>query len=172
MESDLSSEIIALLPRLRRFARGLCGSASEADDLVQGACERALRSIASWQPGTRLDSWLFSIIRNLWIDQYRRERLHSDGLELAAIAGEDGQRVAEKRLELQDVSAAIARLSAEQREVVLLVCVEEQSYREAARILNIPIGTVMSRLARARLALAAQLGLTDARPAKTRGASQ
>jgi len=159
MAADVRDEIIVLLPRLRRFARSLCGSADEADDLVQGACERALYAIDSWQPGSRLDSWMFRILRNLWIDQLRRRKVeriaHGSGIGIVA-PGEDGVRTAESRLELDHVRARIAALPEHQREVLALVCIEDLSYREAAANLQVPVGTVMSRLARARQTLAAQ----------------
>jgi len=168
MASDIGGDIIVLLPRLRRFARGLSRSQDEADDLVQAACERAIRAADSFEPGTRLDSWMFRIIRNLRIDQARRMPMAplDDG---ADPPGEDGRRTVEARLELQDVRAAIAALPDEQREVLLLVCVEDMSYRDAAGILDIPIGTVMSRLARARQALAARQAGNEARPQAARG---
>jgi RNA polymerase sigma-70 factor (ECF subfamily) len=166
MAADVRREIIVLLPRLRRFARALVGSADEADDLVQGACERALRAIDSWEPGSRLDSWMFRILRNLWIDQMRRKRAEriAHGSSIGPeTPGEDGRRVTESRLELKHVRGRIAALPEHQREVLALVCIEDLSYREAAANLQVPVGTVMSRLARARQTLAA---LTD-RPATT-----
>lgn len=159
MSASVRHEIVAMLPRLRRFARGLCGSATEADDLVQSACEKALRGIDSWQPGTKLDSWMFRILRNLWIDQVRKRRAEVQGdAELAAeLPGEDGRRTSYFLLELKEVRAAIAALAEQQREVLVLVCIEDRSYREAAEILGVPTGTVMSRLARARAALVTAL---------------
>lgn len=160
MDADVRNQIIVLLPRLRRFARALSGSADEADDLVQGACERALRAIDSWQPGSRLDSWMFRILRNLWIDRLRHMKVESivtgsdTDLELP---GEDGRHTMESRLELARVRAVMATLPDQQREVLALVCIEDLSYRDAAVVLDIPIGTVMSRLARARQALTAAL---------------
>ena len=173
MQADIRHQMIALLPRLRRFARGLAGSRDDADDLVQGACERALRSIDSWQPGTRLDSWMYRILHNLWVDQHRRSR-HETPLEDAdlKVGAEDGRRTAESRLELAEVRAQIALLPEQQRDVLVLVCVEDMSYREAAEILGVPIGTVMSRLARARASLAAALADTEPKPAAhSRGAA-
>lgn len=160
MATDVRHEMIAMLPRLRRFARALARSREDADDLVQAACERGLRAIDSWEPGSRLDSWMFRILRNLWIDQLRRRKhevvsdLSEDGAE---IAGEDGRRVAEGRLELAAVRTAIGTLPEQQRDVLVLVCIEDLSYREAAEVLDVPVGTVMSRLARGRLALSAAL---------------
>jgi RNA polymerase sigma-70 factor (ECF subfamily) len=173
MQADIRHQMIALLPRLRRFARGLAGSRDDADDLVQGACERALRSIDSWQPGTRLDSWMYRILHNLWVDQHRRRR-HEAPIEDAdlKVGGEDGRRTAESRLELAEVRAQIAALPEPQRDVLVLVCIEDMSYREAAETLSVPIGTVMSRLARARASLAAALADKEPKPAAhARGAA-
>jgi RNA polymerase sigma-70 factor (ECF subfamily) len=173
MASDVRAEMILLLPRLRRFGRALTGSQEKADDLVQGACERALRSIASFTPGSHLDSWMYRILRNLWIDDLRQRRFEvqsSDGID---IAGEDGRRTAEGRSDLSFVRSRIAELPPEQREVLVLVCIEDLSYRETAEMLEIPIGTVMSRLARARIALGAA-SARDAGPRSeaARGASR
>jgi len=154
----MKGELIALLPRLRRFAFGLCWSHDGADDLVQAACERALRAQASWTPGTRLDSWLYQIIRNLWLDEVRRRRTR--GIETdtpETLVGEDGVRAAETRQLAHAALGALQALPDEQREVMLLVCVEELSYRDAAALLEVPIGTVMSRLARARKSVAETL---------------
>jgi RNA polymerase sigma-70 factor (ECF subfamily) len=169
MTNDVRHQIIALLPRLRRFARALCGSAQEADDLVQGACERALRGLGGWQPGTRLDSWMFRILRNLWIDDLRRKKVATLGDETDTIAGGDGRRDVESRLALAQVRDLILALPEAQREVLVLVCIEDMSYRETAAILDVPIGTVMSRLSRARQALAAGLDDDGARAAPARG---
>ena len=150
------SEMVALLPRLRRFACGLTGSRADADDLVQGAALRALERIGQWQPGTRLDSWMFRILQNLWIDQLRERRGREVTMEpedLAARSVGDAAREQEARLALGEVRREVAKLPPEQCAVLMLVTVEGVSYREAAEILEIPIGTVMSRLARARLAL-------------------
>jgi RNA polymerase sigma-70 factor (ECF subfamily) len=171
MDAEIGQEMVAILPRLRRFARSLAGSAEAADDLVQAACERALRAIDSWQPGTRLDSWMYRIIRNLWIDDLRRKRFTGDDGELATVAGEDGRRTTEARFALAEVRALIAALPAQQREVLVLVCVEELSYRETAAILGVPIGTVMSRLARARLALGERLGGDEGAGEKVRSSN-
>ena len=149
-------EMVALLPRLRRFACGLTGSLADADDLVQAACLRALDRLGQWQPGSRLDSWMFRILQNLWIDQLRERRgreVAMDPEDLAERSVGDAAREQEARLALGEVRRAVAKLPPEQRAVLMLVSVESVSYKEAAEILDIPIGTVMSRLARARLAL-------------------
>jgi RNA polymerase sigma-70 factor, ECF subfamily len=170
LPDEFGERLIAFLPNLRRFALSLCRSPDLADDLVQLACERAIANASSFAPGTRFDAWMFRILRNLWIDQLRRDRTagHKDdiGLHEERLAGDDGT-APEHRLLLEDVWDAIARLPDEQREVLLLVCVEEFSYREAAGILDIPIGTVMSRLARARANIAAVAGI-DAPAARSK----
>lgn len=159
--SDLfRTELIALLPRLRRFALGLTADAAEADDLVQAGCERALARRAQWQEGTRLDSWMYRIMQNLWIDQLRARKpaaVLEDG-ELEQLPGEDWQAGQEARMDLQQVLAAMQKLPPPMRAVLSLVCVEGLSYQEAAAALEVPIGTVMSRLARARGALHGLLG--------------
>lgn len=160
---EVGARLIAFLPNLRRFAISLCGSRDLADDLVQAACERALANAGRFEPGTRFDAWMFRILRNLWIDQVRRQKtvgVRVDIVEQPDIVGASGERDAEARLILKTVAGAIAELPDEHREVLLLVCVEELSYREAADILGIPIGTVMSRLARARKNLAEAAGIT------------
>jgi RNA polymerase sigma-70 factor (ECF subfamily) len=160
--SDFARQLVALLPRLRRFGAALSGSIDAADDLVQSACERALRAPERFTPGTRLDSWMFRIMQNIWIDQRRaRGRAGPTTSEpdlLAALAGEDGRSVTEASLTLDRVLAAMDRLPDEQRAVLVAVCVEGLSYAEAAAMLDVPQGTVMSRLFRARRALDAMLG--------------
>ena len=154
-------ELVELLPRLRRFARGLTGNASDADDLCQAAVERALKSQHQWSHGTRLDSWMYRITRNLWIDDRRAagRRGPHDPIDDAVtqVAG-DGAAEVEAGAIADDVDSAMARLPDEQREVVMLVLVEGYAYREAAEILDVPIGTVTSRLARGRESLMQMLG--------------
>lgn len=162
--------LVAFLPNLRRFAISLCGSRDLADDLVQAACERAIANAERFEPDTRFDAWMFRILRNLWIDQTRRRKTagpQEDIDERHDLTGGDGQRDAEARLELKSVAQAIGELADEQREVLLLVCVEGLSYRETADVLQVPMGTVMSRLARARrnLALATGIALPSERSA-------
>jgi RNA polymerase sigma-70 factor (ECF subfamily) len=163
VSSDFADGVIALLPRLRRLARALAGNPDAADDLVQAACERAFAARAQYQPGTRLDAWLFRILRNQWIDQHRRTAarggVHADLDSIDLPAGTDGRDIAETRLMLAKTEAALAALPPEQREVMVLICIEELGYRETADVLGVPIGTVMSRLSRGRRALARILGL-------------
>lgn len=156
---SVSDQLIAVLPRLRRFARGLTGSAVEADDLVQAACERALTRAHQFQEGTRFDSWMFRIVQTIWIDQLRsrdirREEAEEEGEHVGT--DEPGRR-AEARLALQEVRTALQQLPPEQRAALLLVTVDGLSYKEAAEVADVPVGTIMSRLARARLALQAKL---------------
>jgi RNA polymerase sigma-70 factor (ECF subfamily) len=160
---QVREEMVALLPRLRRFARGLAGVADQADDLVQAACERALTRIDQWQPGTRLDSWMFRIVQTIWLDERRAVKVRTGEGRIDAEMAEDelafdGGRGLEAHMTYEAVRAAMATLPEDQRAVLVLVCVEGQSYKEAAAALDIPIGTVMSRLARARAGLVKRLG--------------
>lgn len=160
MGDTFRSDLIALLPRLHRFALALCADRDRADDLVQAACERALTRRAQWQPGTRLDSWMFAILRNLWIDQLRaqpREVVLDDDM-IDTLPDGDWNREIEARLSLDQVLAVMRELSPVLRSVLALVCVDGRSYKEAAEALGVPIGTVMSRLARARMELLRRLG--------------
>ena len=161
-DSQTRSDIIALLPRLRRFACSLTGQVADADDVVQIAIERALGRLDQFQAGTRLDAWMFSIVRNAWIDEARSRARRGRtfvAAELGDEVGEDGEGAMHARLEAQDVWNAMQQLPEEQREAIALVCVEGLAYREAADVLGVPIGTVTSRLARGREALQSLLGV-------------
>jgi RNA polymerase sigma-70 factor (ECF subfamily) len=158
---SFETQLAALLPRLRRFAHALSRDAADADDLTQASIERALRSKAQWEAGTRLDSWCYRIMRNLWIDTARarsrknaREAPEEEGLDV----GDDPRPGIEAAVDLQRVMAAMERLPDEQREVVALILVEGFGYREVAEMLGLPIGTVSSRLVRGRTALLAMVG--------------
>ena len=154
-------ELLALLPRLRRFAHTLSRNPADADDLTQATIERALRSQAQWEAGTRLDSWLYRIMRNLWIDTVRsrgrREDLHSP-VEEAERIGEDPRSAIEASIDLKKAMSAMQRLPEEQREVVALILIEGFGYREVSEMLDLPIGTVSSRLVRGRTALLVMVG--------------
>jgi RNA polymerase sigma-70 factor (ECF subfamily) len=162
MQDRFSSDLIALLPNLRRFALSLCRKGDVADDLVQITAERAFAARDRFDPATRLDAWLFRILRNAWIDHARRATTQGVAVDIADrpdAAIVDGVRDMEAMLTLREAEAAIAALPDDQREVMMLVCVDELSYREAAEVIGVPIGTVMSRLSRARLAVAAKMGI-------------
>ena len=156
----LGEEIIQLLPRLRRFARALVGNPHDADDLVQIAIERALARSEQLRAGAPLSSWMFGILRNAWIDETRsrarRSRLFAPEELGEHVADPTGGQQAESLV----VQEAVAGLPEEQREVIALVLIEGLSYREAAGILGVPVGTVTSRLARAREVLQVSLGNT------------
>src|SRR5215831_6602302 len=154
-----NDQLIAVLPRLRRFARGLTGSAVEADDLVQAACERALSRAHQFQEGTRFDSWMFRIVQTIWIDQMRSRDVRKEGGEIAEerLGSDEPVRRVEARLALEEVRRAVGRLPPDQRTALLLVTVDGLSYKEAAEVVRVPVGTIMSRLARARIALQLQL---------------
>jgi RNA polymerase sigma-70 factor (ECF subfamily) len=164
----LRQTLPAVLPRLRRFARSLTHDPHRADDLAQGAVERALLRAAQWrappadatpeQVEAALRSWMFGIMKNAWIDDRRanqRERALFTGEEAAAMASDGSHGAIQDRL---SIDAAMQRLPEEQQLAVSLVLVEGLSYQEAATIMEIPVGTLTSRLSRGREALAAMLG--------------
>lgn len=141
-------DLIEHLPRLRRYARALTGEMTRADDLVQDTLERALIKIDLWQPGSDLRAWLFTLMHNLFVNQIRSHRPPDSALDDALdIAVSGGQMEA---LGARDIHAALARLPDQQREVMLLIGLEQFSYDEAAQVIGVPVGTVMSRLSRAR----------------------
>ena len=153
-------ELLTLLPRLRRFARSLTRDWPDADDLMQTSLERALKARGQWRPGTRMDSWMLKIIRNCWIDEVRSRARRGNTFA----PEEEGRRAdlaapaeAERAVEADAIDRAMNELPPEQREVIALVLVEGLSYREAAELLDLPIGTLTSRLTRGRQALARKL---------------
>jgi RNA polymerase sigma-70 factor (ECF subfamily) len=167
MVGDIRQQMVALLPRLRRFAFTQTGSPDAADELVQAACARALGRLHQFTPGTRLDSWMFRIIQTTWIDSKRREhRRPQAGAPAVLEALPFDARIheqAEARAALAVVRAEVAKLPEEQRLALALVAIDGRSYQEAADILEVPIGTVMSRLARARRKLADALEAPERR---------
>jgi RNA polymerase sigma-70 factor, ECF subfamily len=155
-KEDVRPRIIAFLPRLRRFCMALTGSNDQCDDLLQETVERALTRIEQWQAGTSLESWMFRIAQNLHIDRIRAQGRRGqvvDVDEIANLAGDDGRTITEARSELAHAQAAMATLPEEQQILLALVVIGERSYKEAAEILELPIGTVMSRISRARSAI-------------------
>ena len=159
MSARFGDQLIAVLPRLRRFARGLSGSVADADDLVQAACERALARQHQFQEGTRFDSWMFRFVQTIWIDQVRSRDVRKEDGDIAEdrLGSDEPARRVEARLALDEVRRALDRLPPDQRTALLLVTVEGLSYKEAAEVVQVPVGTIMSRLARARIALQLQV---------------
>lgn len=154
----IRDELSALLPRLRRFARLVTRHREDADDLVQIAIERALIHAAQWQSGTRVDSWMFRIMKNAWIDEVRARARRAEVLAPEEAGERVGVSTSEQQIERLTIEKAMGRLSEEQRLVVGLVLIEGLPYKEAAQALDIPIGTLTSRLARGREALQQFLG--------------
>jgi len=152
---EFEDALSRVLPRLRRFAHGLTRNPADADDLTQRTAERALRARGQWQAGTNFDAWAYRSMRNLWIDTVR-SRKRRDKVIAPAEEGRDVGVAAEAegKAELHFLMRALERLPDEQREAVALVMIEGLSYAEAAEVLEIPAGTLTSRLVRGRQALA------------------
>lgn len=157
MRARDEAEIVACMPGLRRYARGLTGDRDRADDLVQDTLERAWARFSLWQRRGDLRAWLFGIMHNHFIDRLRAQRSRPQDAAGGEIAELPQRARQADRLELRDLDRSLQRLPAEQREVLLLVGVEELSYREVALALGVPIGTVMSRLSRGRQRLRIEL---------------
>jgi len=158
---ELRARMVQFLPRLRRFAYALTGDWDKGDDLVQETCSRALSRVDQFQPGTSLESWMFRIAQNIWIDQVRQAKTRGtvvDVEEAYDLVGSDGRQVTETRLTLEAVNRAIAQLPADLRILIALTSIDGRTYQQAAEIVQTPIGTVMSRLARARKKLHELLG--------------
>ncbi len=158
-ETNFGDQIGALLPRLRRFARALTHHAADADDLVQLAVERALARSQQWRPDSSLTNWMLGIVRNAWIDEIRSRRRWRAVMAPADEADTVGDSGAERDIDRWSIQSALERLPEEQRLAVALVLVEGLSYREAADVMDVPIGTLTSRLNRGRVAL--QVMLSD-----------
>lgn len=148
-EPALTQHIVAL----RRYARALLTDRIEADDLVQECLARALSRAHLWRPGSDLRAWLFTILHNIHVNNVRSRRSHISANDLVGDGAMVAQPAQDKRLELRDLERALRQLPEEQRDVLLLVGMEGMSYDEAARIVGVPIGTIMSRVARGREAL-------------------
>ena len=151
------AEIAAHIPRLRRYARALAGDSHRADDLVQDTLERALTKFHLWRHGSDLRAWMFAIMHNVFINQLKARR--ELALDEAAEAALESAPQSDP-LELRDLDTALRRLPVEQREVLLLVGLEQLSYAEASQALGVPVGTVMSRLSRGRERLRAVMSGT------------
>ena len=160
MDVGVRDEFLALLPRMRRFCHGLAKGADDGDDLLQMVCEKVVSRIHQHDRGKRLDQWVYRIVYTTWFDVLRarkvRARYHVGG-EPDLLPGIHGVEATEAAITLGIVERAVAELPEEQRAVLLLVGVEGMTYKEAAAVLDTPIGTVMSRLARGRIALGRML---------------
>jgi len=143
-----SETLLAYLPRLRRYARALTGNREDADDLVQDTFERAWRKSDVWYGVNDMRAWLFAIMHNLYVEARRRPRLNLVDWEEPPDAPVSPAH--DDRLIVRDLHAALAQLPREQRAIVLLVALEDVAYADVARLLDVPIGTVMSRLSRGR----------------------
>jgi RNA polymerase sigma-70 factor (ECF subfamily) len=153
--TDVRLQLVTELPHLRRFARALVGDAALADDLVQDCIERALTKCHLYDPARPLRAWLYAILRNLHISGLRRNNRSAVVKTVDELTDGEGAVAAnqEQRLSIALISEALDHLPQAQREVIVLVALEEMSYRDVAEIVGVPIGTVMSRLSRARSAL-------------------
>ncbi|WP_338549905.1 RNA polymerase sigma factor [Roseovarius phycicola] len=163
LAQDLKKDLIAMLPRLRRFARTMTRSVTEADDLVQDACLRALSRSDQWDPSQPLDRWVFRITRNLWISELRKRQVrlgqgHVPADETNELVTRD---TGEESVVASQLKGRIAALPQDLSAVLLLVSVEGYSYAETSELLSIPLGTVMSRVHRARKLLAQELAQTE-----------
>lgn len=161
-DASFGDEMVAQIPYLRAFAISLSGSYSVADDLVQDTLVKAWSHADSFEPGTNFRAWLVTILRNTYFSQYRkrsREVQDSDNVLAEQIPVKGGQ---ESNVTMQDVQKALDKLAPEHREILLMIGITELSYEEAAKVCNIAVGTVKSRLNRARAKLAEHLGLSGA----------
>lgn len=147
---NVAGQLHAQIPRLRRYARALTGNTVRADDLVQDCLERALSRIDQWRPDSDLRAWLFTIMHNLHVNAVRRERKGPQFTELLDDDNYVAAYAVDGQLQLRDLETALQGLAVEQRTVLLLVAIEELSYAQVSVVLDIPVGTVMSRLHRAR----------------------
>ncbi len=155
MTDGFRDDLVRSIPHLRAFARLLTRNADKADDLVQEALARALASQHQYTPNTNFRAWIFTILRNAWLSEIRRGEWKIGPLEAAAQAGVPAEQ--DKRMTIRDLRNALERLKPEQREVLILVGASGMSYEEAARICDCAVGTIKSRLSRARAELAAAM---------------
>jgi len=162
--AQFREQLIELLPRLRRFARTLTQHRDDADDLLQIALEKAITRHAQWDVNSRLDSWMFTIIRHAWIDEIRVRRRQGTHIDLDTMVESADASQRDDRVEMLAVQQALARLPEEQRIAVSLVLIEGLAYKEAADVMGVPIGTLTSRLARGREALQKMLNAGEAVP--------
>ncbi|MBB3060510.1 RNA polymerase sigma factor [Microbulbifer rhizosphaerae] len=160
----MKQELTSLVPMIRRFAYSLTGSMADADDLLQSTVERVLSK--KIPKDVDLNKWVFRVCRNLWIDEYRSRKVRQEAAQQPELSeGQivDGERAIAGEMELERVNRAMDRLPNDQRSILALVALQGMSYKEVAATLEIPMGTVMSRLARARAALCEILNASPAR---------
>ena len=157
MHDQDAASIVACIPNLRRYARGLVADATLADDLVQDTLERAWGRFSLWQRRGDIRAWMFGIMHNHFIDCVRSAKRRQEDAVGEDLADHPQRACQADGLEVRDLESALQRLPAEQREVLLLIGVEEMSYAEAAAVTGVPIGTIMSRLARGREKLRQEL---------------
>lgn len=164
---EFRRDLVSLLPKLRRFAMTLTRNAADADDLVQEVCERAITRSNLWNGEGRLESWIYAMTRNLWIDEVRKRKVRTGSGTMDASEQDElvVEASAESAVYANQVQKMIMSMPEGLASVFVLVNVEGHSYREAAEILDIPIGTVMSRLSTARLRLAAMINKNNERRA-------
>ncbi len=159
---SIENKIVDTLPRLRKFAYGLTGSIEKGDDLVQSTCVRAIEKSSQWQVGTKFDSWMFRIAKNIFTDSWRKQKVKDRVLE--QIKQESDKRLEHDQLDnyvtFCEVREAMNCLSEKHKIILMLVCVEGYSYQESSEILNIPVGTVASRVVRARNALLVEANMS------------
>ncbi len=155
MRAEDEASILACIPSLRRYARGLTGDPHRADDLVQDTLERAWSRYSRWQRRGELRAWMFGIMHNHFIDGVRAHHRQAEQAGAGEPPDVPVRATQTDHLEVRDLDRCLQGLPAEQREVLLLVCVEDLSYQETAQVLGVPMGTVMSRLSRARERLGA-----------------
>jgi RNA polymerase sigma-70 factor, ECF subfamily len=160
LTTELHSELLSLLPRLRRFALSLTGSIDDAEDLLHSTVEKALSRLEQFDPNTNLDRWMFRICKNTWLDEWRHRKVRGPAVDITEAAIEpsmDGEAHATRQIEMRELETAMQTLHEEHKMILMLVAVEGYSYKEVSSMLEVPIGTVMSRMARARKKLAAIL---------------
>ena len=159
----MKKELTALMPMIRRFAYSLTGSPHDADDLLQNTIERVLsRGVPE---DVDLTKWVFRVCRNIWIDEYRARKVRQIAAESPELSEEqyvDGDKIIYNQITLDQVNVAMDKLPEDQRSILALIAVQGMSYKEVSETLSIPMGTVMSRLARARIALSQYLNTTAA----------
>ena len=152
---DIKNKIVEVLPRLRRFSYGLTGSVDKGDDLVQSTCVRAIEKSSQWKADTKFDSWMFRIAKNIFTDEWRTQKVKErvfDQIQQESETYLDHAQL-DSYVSLHEVRKAMSRVSEEHRAILMLICVEGYAYQEVSTMFSIPVGTVASRVIRARSSL-------------------